>query len=60
MRQTYKLPHDPDVQHIAARMAAACHLRVVEQTPTRITVEGREADQTVFADRLEQLLRLCR
>jgi hypothetical protein len=32
----------------------------VVEPETAMSVEGREADQAAFADRLEQLQRLCR
>jgi hypothetical protein len=44
-------------------MARAHGLRVLELADTAITaitVEGREDDLAAFADRLEQLRRLCR
>jgi hypothetical protein len=41
-------------------MARAYELRVIKQTPASIIVEGREEELAAFADRLEQLARLCR
>jgi hypothetical protein len=41
-------------------MARAYELRIVKQTGAAIIVEGREDDLAAFADRLEQLSRLCR
>jgi hypothetical protein len=32
---------------------------VTKQSPTHITLEGREDAAEAFGDRLEQLLRLC-
>ena len=57
--QAYPLPPTLEPQ-IVAGMARAYELRVVKQTPASITVEGREEELTAFADRLEQLARLCR
>jgi hypothetical protein len=59
-RQTFPLP--PGTAPFA-RMAAAYNLTVVDLADTAITVvtvEGREDDLAAFADRLEQLTRLCR
>ena len=55
----YQLPATIDPQ-IVAGMARAYELRVVKQTPASIIVEGREEELAAFADRLEQLARLCR
>ena len=41
-------------------VAGGFELRVVKQTGAAIIVEGREDDLAAFADRLEQLSRLCR
>ena len=41
-------------------VASGYELRVVKQTGAAIIVEGREDDLAAFADRLEQLSRLCR
>jgi hypothetical protein len=57
--QIYPLPATIDPQ-IVAGMARAHDLRVVKIGAWVITVEGREGDHTAFADRLEQLRRLCR
>ena len=59
MIQTYDLP-DPTIQPLAATMAQTGRLRVVEQTPASITLEGYEDDLAVFADRLAVLTRLSR
>jgi hypothetical protein len=61
-QQSYPLPPAIGTQAFA-RMAAAHDLRVVELADTAITaitVEGRADDLAAFADRLEQLTRLCR
>jgi hypothetical protein len=39
-------------------MAQACQLQVVGQTPTHISLEGRDRDLKLFADRMEQITRL--
>jgi hypothetical protein len=57
--QTYPLPQSIGTKPFT-QMAAAHHLRVVELSETTITVEGREDDLAAFAERLEQLQRLCR
>jgi hypothetical protein len=57
--QAYKLPPTLEPQ-IVAGMARAYELRVVKQTGAAIIVEGCEDDLVAFADRLEQLSRLCR
>ena len=59
MTQTYPLLAAIDPP-IVATMAQTGRLRVVEQTATRITLEGHEDDLAVFADRLAMLTRLCR
>ena len=41
-------------------MAATHDLHVVDLSETTTTVEGREDALEAFADRLEQMLRLCR
>ena len=40
-------------------MAQTLSLQVTKQSPTHITLEGREDALEAFGDRLEQLLRLC-
>ena len=55
IRITCELPATIGPQTVT-EMAQACQLRVVGRTPTRLSEDDLEA----FADRLEQLLRLCR
>lgn len=55
--QTHPLPANIDPQIITG-MAHAHELRVVKIRTWVITLEGREADQSAFADRLEQLTQL--
>jgi hypothetical protein len=57
--KTYEFPPGDGTQFFA-EMAATHGLHVVELLPTEITVEGPEADQEVFGDRLASLVRLCR
>jgi hypothetical protein len=57
--QTYPLRPNIDPQ-IVAGMARTLGLRVVKIGAWTITLEGREDDLAAFADRLEQLRRLCR
>ena len=59
LTQTYPLPAGVG-SHAFASMAVGYGLRVVELADTAITVEGHEDDLAAFADRLEQLSRLCR
>ncbi len=57
--QTHPLPANIDPQIITG-MAHAHELRVIKIRTWVITVEGHEDDLAAFADRLEQLSRLCR
>ena len=53
LTKTYGLPPGGGTQ-LFARMAAAQDLRVAELSERAITVEGREDNLALFADRLEQ------
>ena len=55
---SYELPPTIGPQ-LLTEMAQTLSLQVTKQSPTHITLEGREDALEAFSDRLEQLLRLC-